>query len=1410
MARSCSSYAQLDKSVADAADFAPLKGACEAVITILDSVQAIKDNQYAWSELLQTIKEHTRTFQRQLDQLGIKDVLEECEESIKDPLTNYSITLKELMAEICVDSGLDESEFDKGLTWKLLVQRIGTTKLEADTINGYRQRLTDARNELMHALMLYVTVSVRATAERDILKELQSKQRQRPQECQSGTRAEILAECEAWSKNPDSPNVLWIKAAPGAGKSTIASTLVTTLGIKKTRLGSSFFFRRQETATTTASALWQGIAYDLARHPTIRKYLADKMRNEEIDLTTPNIDILFQQLIEMPLSKIGNLSQEQSPLIIIDALDECGGLVGARSTEFRQLLQTLAAWSRLPTNCKLIVTSREEDEIARMFALNPPHTIDLLATQETVSQSKRDIQALLTEELRKIATRFTIGSIEWPQTTTIEALAIKANGLFIWASTVIEYLRAGNPRELLEEILKEDHVTGMNALYTTVLQTAFPNPKPTLLEDIRTILGVLAVAKETLDMKTLTDLLVMDPWTVEYICSALRPVLEFDGTSPLWTFFKSKWSLESTDTSHRILADQCLRIMKERLRFNICEISSSYLLNRDVLNGLSSIETYIPRHLQYASRYWADHLHYTLPSEKTLRLIQYVFKLHFLSWLEVASFLSFVDEVPSMLIASCAWLKVNGSLDLVSLAEDMRQFTVHFIEVISQSVPGIYLSALPLSPPRSEVRQRYHRQYPSTLLIHAGGYQRWSPLRFMLRGHTSAVGAVAFSPAGHRVVSGSDDETLRLWDVDTGAQVGLPLRGHAGMVCSVAFSPDGRSIVSGSYDRTIRLWDVDTGAQIGMPLEGHADWVISVAFSPDGQRVVSGSRDKTIRLWNAETGAQIGGPLEGHVGSVNSVAFAPAGHRIASGSDDRTMRLWDGETGAQIGLAFGGHTGWVMALAFEPEGHHIVSGSSDQTVRLWNVEMGAQIGSPLEGHTSSVTSVAFSPDGRLVVSGCEEGTVHLWDIKTGAQIGSPLEGHTNCINSVAFSPDGRQIVSGSDDATARLWDVESDTQIMSPLQGHTSWVNSVALSRDSDRIVSGSSDQTVRLWDVETGAQIGSPLKGHIDRVTSVTFSPDSRRIASGSYDRTVRLWDIETEAQIGPPLRGHTSWVMSVAFSPDGSQIVSGSDDQTVRLWNLETGIQIGPPLQGHKRSVNSVAFSPDGHRVVSGSSDTTVRLWDVDTGAQIGSPLEGHKNWVRLVAFSPDGQTVISGSDDRTIRLWDVETGAQIGSPLGGHARFVTSVAFSPDGRRLVSGSYDQTVRLWDVETGIQIGLPLEGHTAWVHSVVFSQDGRHIISGSVDTTIRIWNITTEGSTHPIPNRYCRVGNDGWLLGPNGQRLCWIPPQFRDGLERPGVRIIGRVQRLSVDTTQFVHGEEWTRVKDGGTIPEDVIGTDD
>ncbi|KAJ3897008.1 WD40-repeat-containing domain protein, partial [Lentinula edodes] len=143
----------------------------------------------------------------------------------------------------------------------------------------------------------------------------------------------------------------------------------------------------------------------------------------------------------------------------------------------------------------------------------------------------------------------------------------------------------------------------------------------------------------------------------------------------------------------------------------------------------------------------------------------------------------------------------------------------------------------------------------------------------------------------------------------------VPLQGHEYWVDSVAFSPDGTRIVSGSADKTLRIWNARTGAQIGVPLQGHEHWVNSVAFSPDGTRIVSGSADKTLRIWNARTGAQIGVPLQGHEDPASSVAFSPDGTRIVSGSYDKTLRIWDARTGAQIDVPLQGHDSWVYSVA---------------------------------------------------------------------------------------------------------------------------------------------------------------------------------------------------------------------------------------------------------------------------------------------------------------------------------------------------------------------------------------------------------------------------------------------------------------------------------------------------------------
>ncbi|MCJ1307514.1 hypothetical protein MMC25_001160 [Agyrium rufum] len=385
------------------------------------------------------------------------------------------------------------------------------------------------------------------------------------------------------------------------------------------------------------------------------------------------------------------------------------------------------------------------------------------------------------------------------------------------------------------------------------------------------------------------------------------------------------------------------------------------------------------------------------------------------------------------------------------------------------------------------------------------------------------------------------------------------IKGHADSVRAVAFSPDGKQIASGSSDHTIRLWDSATGTAV-RTLKGHSSSVIAVVFSPDGKQIASGSSDDTIRLWDSATGTAVR-TLKGHSSSVTAVVFSPDGKQIASGSADQTIRLWDSATGTAV-RTLKGHSSSVLAVAFSPDGKQIASGSADQTIRLWDSATGTAVRT-LKGHSSSVLAVAFSPDGKQIASGSADQTIRLWDSATGTAVRT-LKGHSDRVWAVAFSPDGKQIASGSYDHTIRLWDSATGTAVRT-LKGHSSSVWAVAFSPDGKQIASGSFDHTIRLWDSATGTAVRT-LKGHSDRVRAVAFSPDGKQIASGSYDHTIRLWDSATGTAVRT-LKGHSSSVIAVAFSPDGKQIASGSADQTIRLWDSAT-------LKGHSDPVIRPTF--------------------------------------------------------------------------------------------------------------------------------------------------------------------------------------------------------------------------------------------
>ncbi|KAB5588195.1 hypothetical protein CTheo_8362 [Ceratobasidium theobromae] len=240
---------------------------------------------------------------------------------------------------------------------------------------------------------------------------------------------------------------------------------------------------------------------------------------------------------------------------------------------------------------------------------------------------------------------------------------------------------------------------------------------------------------------------------------------------------------------------------------------------------------------------------------------------------------------------------------------------------------------------------------------------------------------------------------------------------------SIALSPDGTRLVSGSADNMVRVWDVKKGTLLAGPFKDHSKAVQSVAFSPNGAYIASGSLDRTVLVRSSSDGTLIAPPFTGHTDTVQSVAFSPDSTQLISGSSDGTIRLWDIRNGTLATDPFLGHTGGVISVAFSPCGQYVVSGSDDRTIRVWNVQSGFLINDPFTGHTNIVWSVAFSPNGQCIVSGSDDRTVRVWHTHSGVLVAGPFFGHVDTVMSVAFFPDGTRIVSGSWDSTIRIWDL---------------------------------------------------------------------------------------------------------------------------------------------------------------------------------------------------------------------------------------------------------------------------------------------------------------------------------------------------------------------------------------------------
>jgi WD40 repeat protein len=549
---------------------------------------------------------------------------------------------------------------------------------------------------------------------------------------------------------------------------------------------------------------------------------------------------------------------------------------------------------------------------------------------------------------------------------------------------------------------------------------------------------------------------------------------------------------------------------------------------------------------------------------------------------------------------------------------------------------------------------------------------------FALRGHSTVVHAVTFSPVGNRLASGSGDGEIKIWNVATGIPE-LTL-GHRGPVYSLAYSPDGRHLVSAGQNRVLKVWDSATG-KIIRTLSAHRDAVNAVTVSPDGRLIASVGRDDVVIVWDAVTGQRLR-TLEHPGTTLNTVTFSPDSKRIASGGQSTQVIVWDAQSGERL-VAFG-PSGTVESLAFSPDGTRLAVLLFPEGLELWDPQdKRVMIKAPI----SSASSVSFSPDGRsIAMRGASEW--QLLDLETG----KPL-------------------------TRGRL-----------PSSGLSEEISALTMSRGDSTLITGASDGVLRAWDTSTRELTRSATHGK--GPVTLAESPDGH-VASGGRDGFVRIWNKKTLTEQQRLSVGAS--VLAIGVRSAGREVVVATD-KSFGVWDLVRGAQVRE-FRGHEGSISELVVSRDGKRVVSSGTDGTVRVWDANTGRLLRT-LTGHKGRVTTLALNLAEDRIASGGLDGTVRIWDARSGRQVKVINVTESNdSVDSVAFSVDGRR-VAATNGRTIVVFGPEDGETLLRLQMAHNATASALLFSPDGRFLIAGSSGSVLEYYPLEAAALIEAVSGR--------------------------------------------------------------------------